>query len=477
MDQTSVTVPPQSLFARRAIPLIVATALLMENIDGTVIATSLPQIARDLGADPIHLKLALTSYLLALAVFIPASGWAADRFGARKVFRLAILIFALGSIACAQSDSLIELIASRVLQGIGGSMMVPVGRLIVLRSVPRTEIVSALAWLTVPALIGPILGPPLGGFITTFFDWRWIFWINVPIAVLGLGLVTVFIPDVRIDNVPGFDFTGFLLLGPGLAAFLTGVTLSGLSIAPTWFVVLLILGGIGLLAAYVVHARRKIEPIVDLRLLFLPTFRVNATGGTLFRVGVGALPFLLPLMLQFGFGFSAFQSGMLTFVTGVGAFGMKFMAQPILRRFGFRRVLMANAILSSLLLMAPGLFTPSTPWMLMAAVLVVGGLSRSLQFTSVNAVAYSDVPSERLSSATSFNSVLQQLAGSIGITVAAFGLELVQVATGTEGLSRELFPPVFVMIGAVSMLSVFIFARLSRDAGAALLPASGRTSD
>jgi EmrB/QacA subfamily drug resistance transporter len=461
-----------SLLSRRTVPLIVATALLMENIDGTVIATSLPQIAADLGADPIHLKLALTSYLLALAVFIPASGWAADRFGARKVFRLAILIFAAGSIACAQSSTLPELIAARVLQGIGGSMMVPVGRLIVLRSVPKGELVSALAWLTIPALIGPVLGPPLGGFITTFFDWRWIFWINVPIAALGLILVTLLIEDVRVEGVAAFDLGGFLLLGPGLALFLTGVTLSGLGLVAGWVVGAMILGGMGLLAAYVSHALSRPDPIVDLRLLRLPTFRINATGGTLFRVGTGALPFLLPLMLQLGFGLTAFQSGMLTLATGLGALGMKFMAQPLLRRFGFRRVLVTNALLAAAFLAAPAAFSPETPWLWMVGVLFLGGLSRSLQFTSVNAIAYADVPPERLSSATSFNSVLQQLSGSVGITLAAFGLEAMMAVTGQDSVTRDMFAPVFLLVGGVALLSVIPFLRLPRGAGASLLPRS-----
>ncbi len=458
-----------SVWRNRMTPLIVATALLMENIDSTVISTSLPQIARDLNADPIHLKLALTSYLLALAIFIPASGWAADRFGARKVFRLAILVFTLGSIACAQSDTLPELIAARVLQGIGGSMMTPVGRLIVLRSTPKAQLVNALAWLTVPALIGPVIGPPLGGFITTYFQWRWIFWINVPVAVLGLILVTLHIRDIRMDDVADFDFRGFFLVGPGIAAFLTGITLSGLTLASPLFVWSLILSGIALLLGYVWHALRVPDPIIDLRLLRLPTFRISVTGGTLFRIATGALPFLLPLMLQFGFGMSAFNSGLLTFATGVGALTMKFLAQPILQRFGFRRVMVANTAIAALFLMAPGAFQPGMPWLLMIAVLFVGGISRSLQFTSINAVAYADVPPERLSSATSFNSVLQQLSGSVGITVAAFGIEAVRGWNGSPDLSADVFPPVFVMIGCLSLLAIIPFARLSRMAGSGLL--------
>ena len=240
----------------RILPLIVATALLMENIDSSVLSTSLPQIAKDLNSDPIHLKLVLTTYLLALAVFIPASGWMADRFGARKIFRAAIVVFALGSIACALSTNLIELVAARALQGLGGSMMTPVGRLIVLRGTPRAGLVGALAWLTVPALLGPVLGPPLGGYITTYWDWRWIFWINIPIAVLGVILATLYIPDLREPEPRSFDTVGFLLLGPGLAGFLTGATLMGLSLATPLAVITLMAAGAALIALYVRHALR-----------------------------------------------------------------------------------------------------------------------------------------------------------------------------------------------------------------------------
>jgi len=371
----------------RALPLIIATALLMENLDSNVLTTSLPQIARDLNSNPIDLKLVLTTYLLALAIFIPASGWMADRFGARRVFRWAIVVFALGSIACGASNSLGELVAARALQGIGGSMMTPVGRLIVLRSTPMAGLVSALAWLTVPALLGPVLGPPVGGFITTYFDWRWIFWINIPIAVLGYALATRHIPEIRFEQVRRFDAKGFLLVGPGLAATLTGVTLMGLSLASPWIVAPLTATGIALLAGYVYHALRVPVPLVDLRLLRLPSFKVSVTGGTMFRVGSGMTPFILPLLLQVGFGLTPFQSGMLTFASGAGALTMKFLAPPILRRFGFRRVLSVNAVLSSLFILAPAFFTIHTPWQVMLCLLFFGGLLRSLQFTSINTVA------------------------------------------------------------------------------------------
>ncbi len=459
----------RTLLRARILPLIVATALFMENLDSTVIATSLPRIAADLGTNPIHLKLALTSYLLALAIFIPASGWAADRFGARSIFRLAIVVFAAGSIACGASSSLGWLVVSRVVQGIGGSMMVPVGRLIVLRTTPKAGLVAALAWLTVPALVGPVMGPPLGGFITTYFTWRWIFWINIPIAVLGVVLATIYIPRIKPDTVRAFDTLGFLLIGPGLAAFLTGLTMAGLGLTSNAAMIGLTLGGAALVALYVGHALRAPAPLVDLRLLRLPTFRIAASGGTIFRIGGGATPFLLPLLFQLGFGLTPFQSGMMTFASGIGAITMKFLAQPLLMRFGFRRVLIVNAVLSCIFVMAPAGFTVTTPYLVMVGTLFLGGVCRSLQFTSINAIAYSDVPPDQLSSATSFNAVLQQLSSSIGITIAAFGLETVQQITGTTVISAATFPPVFMLVAFVSLCSTFWWTQLTRDSGGDLL--------
>lgn len=454
---------------KRVVPLIVAVALLMENIDSSVLSTSLPAMAADLATDPIHLKLVLTSYLLALAVFIPTSGWAADRFGARHVFRAAIAVFALGSIACGLSQSLGELVLARTLQGIGGSMMVPVGRLIVLRSVPRAGLVGAMAWLTVPALMGPVIGPLLGGWITTFWSWRWIFWINIPLAVVGLILASALIPDIREEAPSRFDWAGFVMAGPGLAAFLTGATLAGLNLAPGALVAGLLIGGAGLLAAFLVHARRVRDPLIDLGLLRLATFRISVTAGTLFRVGVGALPFLLPLMFQLGFGLSAFASGALTFVSGFGAMAMKFAAQPLLRRFGFRGVLIGNAAIAAALGGVPAFFTPVTPAAVILALLLMGGLSRSLQFTALNAIAYADVPKERLSAATSFTSVLQQLSGSLGITLAALSLELAGWWRAAPATDFGNFPFVFGVITLMAFSSVLLFLRLDRRAGEALV--------
>ena len=352
---------------------IIATALFMENMDGTVIATSLPAIALDLHQDPIVLKLALTSYMLTLAVFIPASGWVADRFGARTVFCSAIVVFTVGSILCGASSSLSTLIAARVFQGLGGAMMVPVGRLVLLRSIAKSDLVSAMAYLTVPALIGPVAGPPLGGFITTYFHWRWIFWINVPIGVLGVLLSLRFIQNLREEAVPRFDFKGFVLSGVGLLSLISGLSTIGRGIAPYWLVAAMIAIGALSLAAYVRHANEKEDAIIDLKLLTIPTFFAGVIGGFIFRVGIGAMPFLLPLLLQVGFGLTPFASGSLTFAAAAGALMMKFTASTALRWFGFRQTLIVNGLISGAFLAACALFTPSTPHWLLLLILLAGG--------------------------------------------------------------------------------------------------------
>lgn len=450
---------------------IIATALFMENMDGTVISTSLPAIARDLHQDPIVLKLALTSYMLTLAVFIPASGWVADRFGARTVFCTAIVVFTLGSILCGASSSLPTLIAARVFQGLGGAMMVPVGRLVLLRSVAKSDLVSAMAYLTVPALIGPVAGPPLGGFITTYFHWRWIFWINVPIGVLGILLSLRFIQNLREETVPRFDFRGFVLSGIGLLSLISGLSVIGRGIAPYWLVAALIALGVASLAAYVRHADANEDAILDLKLLTIPTFFAGVVGGLIFRIGIGAMPFLLPLLLQIGFGLTPFESGSLTFATAAGALMMKFTASTALRWFGFRQTLVVNGLISGVFLGVCALFTPSTPHWLLLLTLLTGGFFRSLQFTALNAISYADIDSPRMSRATSFASVSQQMSGAIGVAVAAICVQTIQFGFGDSELMARDLSLAFVLVAIISSLSVLVFAQLKPDAGAAV---SGR---
>jgi EmrB/QacA subfamily drug resistance transporter len=446
--------------------LIIATALFMENMDGTVLATSLPAIAADLHEDPIVLKLALTSYMLTLAVFIPASGWVADKLGARTVFCSAIIVFTLGSVLCGASSTLAELIGARVFQGLGGAMMVPVGRLVLLRSVPKSEMVDSLAYLTVPALIGPVVGPPLGGFITTYFHWRWIFWINVPIGLLGIALTLRFIANVREQDVGRFDVKGFFLSGGGLLSLVFGLTVIGRSIVPAGVVVGLVAVGALLLALYVAHARRTPDAILDLNLLKLPTFVSGVVGGFLFRLGIGAIPFLMPLLLQIGFGLSPFESGSLTFAAAAGAMAMKFSASRLIKHFGFRTILVGNAVISAVFLASYGFIGAQTPHWLIFMGLLIGGFFRSLEFTALNAIGYADVSQARMSRATSFASVSQQMSSAVGVAVAAASVQALQWGFGDATLAPRDMQLSFFVVAAVTAASVLIFVRLKPDAGA-----------
>jgi EmrB/QacA subfamily drug resistance transporter len=440
----------------------------MENMDATVLGTSLPAIAHDLHQDPIALKLALTSYLLSLAIFIPISGWMADRFGAKTIFRLALAIFMLGSITCGFAGGLTDFVISRMVQGMGGAMMTPVGRLVILRSVPKHELVSALAWFTVPAMLGPIMGPPLGGFITTYFSWRWIFFINIPIGLIGIVLVTIFIADIRERETPPLDLRGFVLLGIGLSGLVFGLAVLGQTLVPLWIAIALVVGGGVFSWLYARHARRAAHPVLNLDLVDVATFRASVFGGSAFRIGIGALAFLLPLLFQVGFGLSAFASGLLTFFSAIGSFAMKFTAAPILKRLGFRNILVANAVVSSAFVVLCAVFTPATPHAVIIGVLVIGGFLRSLQFTAINSLAYADIAPPSMSQATSFASAAHQLSLSIGVAVAALVLELQQLLRADSVVHVGDFATAFLVVGAISAMSALIFSTLPPEAGAEL---------
>jgi EmrB/QacA subfamily drug resistance transporter len=449
----------------RLIPLIVATALFMENMDSTVIATSLPAIATDIGTSPLTLKLAITSYLLSLAVFIPASGWTADRFGARAVFSIAIAVFMVGSIGCALSSSVTHFVIARILQGVGGAMMTPVGRLVLLRSIDKSALVNAMAWVTVPALIGPVVGPPLGGFITTYFSWHWIFLINIPIGLLGIFMALRYIDPIRSEDPERFDLYGLILAGIGLGGIAFGLSVAGLNLLPWTIVVALIAVGSISMTLYVIHARRTASPVLDFTLMHLPTLRASIIGGFLFRLGIGALPFLLPLLMQVGFGLSPFRSGLVTFASAVGAMGMKTLAARIIRTFGFRNIMVINAVVSSVFLAACALFTASTPLLLIMIILVVGGFFRSLQFTAINTVAYAEVEPAQMSRATTLVSVNQQLAISAGVAVGAFSVETTMLLHHVSELSAADFAPAFIVVAIISAISAYFFYQMPDDAG------------
>jgi EmrB/QacA subfamily drug resistance transporter len=430
-----------------------------------VIATSLPAIAADIGTSPLTLKLAITSYLLSLAIFIPASGWTADRFGARNVFSVAIAVFMIGSIGCAVSSSVTDFVVARTLQGLGGAMMTPVGRLVLLRSIDKSALVSAMAWVTVPALVGPVVGPPLGGFITTYFSWHWIFLINIPVGLIGIVLAQRYIDPIRSENPERFDLYGMVLAGVGVGGIAFGLSVAGLNLLP-WTVVIALIGlGSISMTLYVMHARRTDSPVLDLTLLRLPTLRASIYGGFLFRLGVGALPFLLPLLMQIGFGLSPFSSGLVTFSSAVGAMGMKTLAARIIRTFGFRNIMTVNAVVSSAFLAACALFTVTTPLLLIMIILVVGGFFRSLQFTAINTLAYADVEPERMSRATTLVSVNQQLAISAGVALGAFSVETTMLYHHSTELTAADFGPGFLVVSVLAAMSCYYFFRMPADAG------------
>ena len=462
--------PPSNSYDR-VVPLIIATALFMENMDSTVIATSLPAIARALATNPLTLKLAVTSYLLSLAIFIPASGWTADRFGARNVFRIAIAVFMLGSIGCAASSSLNEFVAARIIQGMGGAMMTPVGRLIMVRSIDKKNLLDAMSLVTMPALIGPICGPPLGGLITTYASWHWIFLINVPIGLLGLVLVSLYIGNVHVEHRDPFDFRGFVLAGLAVTGLAFGLSAFGVDSLPIGVVAAMIVVGAIAAVAYVMHAKRTPAPILDLNLLRLPTFRASVIGGFTFRLGIGALPFLLPLLLQIGFGLTPFQSGLITFTTALGSFSMKAAVVSVLNRFGYRNVLLYNALISSAFLAACALFVPGVPYWAMVAVLLSGGFFRSLQFTSINTIAYAEIEPAKMSRATAMVAAAQQLSLSTGVAVGALVVESTLWIKDKTTMTAADFPPAFLVVSLIAASAVFIFMQLAPDAGAEL---SGR---
>lgn len=464
-DPDPQSAPAAPLRRSRLVPLIVACALFMENLDATIISTALPAIARDLNEDPLHLSLAITAYLLSLAIFIPLSGWMADRYGARTVFRNAILLFVLGSLGCAASQGIGGLIAARMLQGLGGAMMVPVGRLVLLREIPKSELVGAMAFVTIPALTAPIFGPPLGGLVVTYAAWQWIFLINVPVGALGFVLVTRYIPDVRGEMRAPLDLAGWWLLGGGLGGLVFGLESLGKHVVAPQVTGLSLGGGALLLALYWRHARTDEAPLLRPALLAVPTFRASITGGTLYRLGVGGSTLLLPMMLQLGYGLSALHSGLLTFTGAVGALAMKTIAPGIARRYGFRRILVHNTVLCAGALMICGWLSPHWPVTLALGFLTLTGFLRSLQFTCANALAFADIAERDMSQATSASSTAQQLALSLGVGAASQLLNLSLALRGAQTLAPIDFTWAFTGVGLLSLLALFSFRALEPDAG------------
>jgi EmrB/QacA subfamily drug resistance transporter len=446
------------------IPMMVAIAFLMEQLDSTIITTAVPDIARDLHVTPIQMSLAVAAYVLAVAVFIPVSGWFADRFGARNIFISALAVFTLGSALCGLAQSFEMLVAMRVLQGMGGAMMTPVGRLILLRSFPRSQLMTAMTYTTLPAIMGPVTGPLLGGILTSTLSWRWIFYVNLPFGLIGMLLAMRYIANTRETKVPKFDFTGFFMVGGGLGLLQFGMENVSRPIISVWTIVMTIIAALLLLLSFGLYARRIASPAVDLTLFRISSFRIGTLAGGLCRIGMNGVPFLLPLMLQLGFGLSPISSGSITFVGSIGAVLIRSLISPVLRRHGFRIVLVLSAVIGAATIAGFSLMGPHTShWIIMLYVFVFG-LMRSTQFMTSNTLAYSDMPDSHLSRATSLGGVLQQLSVSFGVSVSAVLLSL--VSFHTHLLTPQRFHEAFLLMAIIPLLAIPGFMALNPQDGA-----------
>lgn len=447
------------------LPTIVGGALFMQTLDATIIATALPSMARSLRESPVHLNFAISSYLLSAAMFIPISGWMADRFGARQVFRVAVALFVISSILCGLSQSLLQLIAARACQGIAGAMMVPVGRVLVLASVPKDALVRAMSTMTTPAILGPVLGPPLGGLIVTYFPWNMIFFLNIPVGIIGFLLITIYIKEIPRNPSLPLDFSGFCLSGLSMAGLVLGLELLGRGIVDFSIVCGLILLGILFGGLYVRNAQRTDHPILDLSLLRISTFFTATFGGGLCRISLGAIPFLLAILLQIGFGLTPFTAGLISLASAVGALVNKAIIRHATRLFGFRSLLTYTCFFHSMTLFTFGSFQKSTPHVVIIATLLVGGFIRSILFTSLNTFTYADVAQNRISNSSALTSVATQLSMSIGVSIAALILGLSVTLRGGGMLVANDVSVGFYVIGLVPLLALPLFLRLSPSAG------------
>lgn len=451
--------------------LLVAGAFFMEFLDGTVIATALPDMAKSFGVQAVDLNIGISAYLITLAVLIPASGWIADRFGARKVFAVALAIFTLASVLCGLSTTVDQFVAMRVLQGMGGALMVPVGRLAVLRTTPKHQLITAIATLTWPALVAPIIGPPLGGFITSYADWRWIFFTNVPLGIVAILLALRIIPDLHDDARRPFDMPGFIATTIAMVSLVYAMESMGAQHPDGLLTFGLLALGVVTLIFALRHFQRAEWPMIRLDALQVPTFRVTMYGGSLFRASISAVPFLLPLMFQVGFGMDAFHSGLLVLAVFVGNLTIKPATTPLIRRLGFRKLLLINGALNVLSLLACAIISPQTPVWLIMLILYLGGVFRSIQFTAVSTLAFADVPSAQMSYANTLFSTATQLAVGLGITLGAIGIRIgeklgsVLGITDVPGISFRL---AFVAIALICLVGMFDTLRLTKDAGSAV---------
>jgi EmrB/QacA subfamily drug resistance transporter len=449
----------------RAVALLVAGTFFMENLDATVITPAIPMMASSFAVPPLALNTGVSAYMLTLGVFIPVSGWMADRFGARKIFATAIALFTAASLLCALAPTLSIFVLMRILQGIGGAMMVPVGRLVVLRVTPKERIIQAIATLTWPALVAPVLGPPLGGWLSEHVSWRWIFWLNLPLGIIAFIVALMLVPRTESNRELRFDWTGFVLTGLALFCLLD---VADLLSAPTiaWLDALgLAVAGVVLLVFAARHLKRTAHPMVDLDSLKIPTFAVAMWGGSLFRMGVSAIPFLVPIMFQIGFGYDAFKAGALLMAVFAGNLAMKPMTTSILKRFGFRRVLVVNGMLNVAMIAACATIAVDMPLPLVCLILFLSGMTRSMQFTALNTVAFADIARPAMAAANTLFSAAFQLAMGLGVALAAIAWRVGALVISPTVSPAGQFRIAFLVVAAVSLIGMWDSIKLSARAG------------
>jgi EmrB/QacA subfamily drug resistance transporter len=458
MDNTNV---------KRYLPWVVAIALFMEQLDSTIINTAVPAMAASLHVTPLSLKAVVSSYILSLAVCIPVSGWMADRFGTRRVFSIAVTLFTLSSILCGLSVNVPMLVASRILQGISAAMMLPVGRLAILRTFPKSELLTAMNFVIIPALIGPLLGPTIGGLIVHWLPWQAIFFVNVPVGIVALWMIRRHMPDYRADATRPLDVIGLTLFGSGIALLSWLLEIFGEHYLDATSAAILFLLSLCLLSAYVFHARNSLHPLLNLSLFRTRTFRVSVTGGFITRLGLGGMPFLLPLLYQIGIGLPAWQSGLLMMPAAVAAMGMKLISIRVLRRFGYRNVLIVNTVMIGLTICLFSQITSETPIALIVLLGLTQGFFNSLQFSSMNSMAYADIKGEDASMASTIASSMQQMSMSFGL---AFGSIVAAWYLGALPQSDRIavmgaLHHAFLTLGAVTILSSLSFWTLRANDG------------
>jgi len=462
---------PHALERRRSLiaATVVGCAAFMQAFDTSAVSVALPRMSAAFGVPVLSLNIVVTAYLIGATAILPLCAWAADRFGARAMFLLAVAGFGLSALACGLSTNLPVLLAARVLEGCAGALLLPVGRIIVLRSVDKADFVRAMSALTLPVMLGPVIGPPIGGLIVTLASWRWLFFANVPVAVIGIALVWRFVPEIRSDETHPLDLRGTLLIVPALAGLTFGIAATTRGDLPPWLIAAILVGGAACAFGYVIYARRAATPVLDLSSLQVSSARIANVGGVFPRMLASALPYLLAMLFQVGFGLSAVEAGGLIFAGAIGSILSRPAINPVLRWFGFRHFLIFNTVLVAASIAACALLRHDTPHVVILLLLFVSGLLRSLQLMVLNAIGYVDLNKRDFAAASTIASVSQQVSMSLGIALSVISVQLLQRLAGASTLNAQVIAPAFVVIALVSLLSLRWIVRLPHGHGAEMI--------